>query len=57
MVLRALLLKRNDVKKFKAVTALQSHVEEREELGKLEVNIKKIKVKVREKERERDNLS
>ena len=35
------------------MTALQCHVEEREELGKLEVNVKKIKVRKR-KELDRD---
>ncbi|XP_023349080.1 uncharacterized protein LOC111717857 [Eurytemora carolleeae] len=33
LVLRALLLKRIDVKKFKSVIGLQSHLEEREEMG------------------------
>ena len=32
-----MLLKKLDVKKYKALTALQSHLEEREELGKTEV--------------------
>ena len=35
--LRALLLKKLDIKKYKALLALQSHRKEREEMGKTEV--------------------
>ena len=37
--LRALLLKKLDIKKYKALLALQSHRKEREEMGKTEVRI------------------
>ena len=35
--IRALLLKQMDIKKYKALLALQSHRKEREEMGKTEV--------------------
>ena len=35
--IRAMLLKKLDLKKYKALTALQSHLEEREEMGKTQV--------------------
>ena len=37
MSVRALLLKKLDIKKYKALLALQSHRSEREEMGKTEV--------------------
>ena len=39
MVVRALLLKKLDIKKYKAVLALESHKKEREEMGKTEVKL------------------
>ena len=35
--IRVMLLKKQDLKKYKALTALQSHLEEREEMGKTQV--------------------
>ena len=35
--IRAMLLKKQDLKKYKALTALQSHMEEREEMGKTQL--------------------
>ena len=35
--IRAMLLKKQDLKKYKALTALQSHLKEREEMGKTQV--------------------
>jgi len=40
--LRALLLKKLDIKKYKAVLALQSHRKEREEMGKTEIVKEKV---------------
>ena len=37
MPIRAMLLKKQDMKKYKALTALQSHLEEREEMEKTQV--------------------
>ena len=35
--IRAMLLKKQDLKKYKALTALQTHLQEREEMGKTQV--------------------
>ena len=35
--IRAMLLKKLDLKKYKALTALQTHLQEREEMGKTQV--------------------
>jgi len=42
MVVRALLLKKLDIKKYKAVLALESHKKEREEMGKTEIVKEKV---------------
>ena len=35
--IRVMLLKKQDLKKYKALTALQTHLQEREEMGKTQV--------------------
>ena len=52
--IRAMLLKKQDLKKYKALTALQSHLEERKEMGKTKVSkesdipmVQQYKIKVK----------
>ena len=40
--IRAMLLKKQDVKKYKALTSLESHIQEREEMKKTEVIKEKV---------------